>query len=352
MISNNSLAVSGHTKSPTDLSDSTHRILERVLANRKVQAVPGEPADTPEDFRGTLFAARIEAAVRSGKPIPFLVPAFPFKVPALHKTFGGPHADFAEEASVQHLNRFLRGIEDVYAPGANLTIASDGHVFRVVWSSWYDVTEADVIQYQSDLRSYIAKVGAQDKITIWDLADAYPDDSIDAKRARMVAAHVPFEETIRRVRQPGTVENAQYVGQMGYFYHDGFESTRRFEAVERLLAEMGVTGADPRSNSSLVRVAKWLAQKSIHLTEAWGARFEREFPDMARISVHDYRREFRLKVGFYMTPAREMNVTPWHGVMVLHRRTGQMELMFRRDAEARGYTLIEENGRPNRYETD
>lgn len=352
MNTHRDLVVSGPGFSGQSLSLATYQILEMVLANRKVKPMAGDSLDTPANFHGTVFADRIEAAVRNGEPVPFLVSAFPFKVPAPHKTFGGPHADFAEEVSIRHLYHFLRGIERVYPPGARLTIASDGHVFRQVWNSWYDVSEADVFGYQAEVRGFIKLVGAEDHISVWDLADAFPGDSIDSKRTQMLDAHVSLEETIRRVRIPGTVENAQYVGQKGYFFHDGASSPRRVEVVERLLAEMGVQDADPRSNKSLDRVAKWLAQKAIHLTEAWGGRFEREFPNAARISVHDYPRDFRLKVGFYMTPAREMNITPWHGVVVLHRKTGRLELMFRKDAEAANYELVFKDGRPYRFEAD
>lgn len=76
------------------------------------------------------FLSIIYGQVRTQKPIRLVLPAFPFKSPNRNSKTLGSLPDKGEEISLAHLHGLCAAIEDVYTPGARLTIASDGLVYN------------------------------------------------------------------------------------------------------------------------------------------------------------------------------------------------------------------------------
>ncbi|RKP03361.1 hypothetical protein CXG81DRAFT_24016 [Caulochytrium protostelioides] len=68
--------------------------------------------------------------VRRQQPIPFVLPAFPFKSPNAAKKVIGVLPDRGEELAFERLNVFTAGVAAVYPPGAYTIIFSDGRVFN------------------------------------------------------------------------------------------------------------------------------------------------------------------------------------------------------------------------------
>jgi pyoverdine/dityrosine biosynthesis protein Dit1 len=59
-----------------------------------------------------------------------ILPAFPFKSPNARDKVLGNMPDFGEELALSHLNGLCQNIADVYEPGANVYISSDGLVYN------------------------------------------------------------------------------------------------------------------------------------------------------------------------------------------------------------------------------
>jgi pyoverdine/dityrosine biosynthesis protein Dit1 len=76
------------------------------------------------------FLALIYTHVKAGESVPLCLPGFPFKSPNLQSKVLGKLPDRAEELSLAHLNGLCLAIQDIYSPGANLTIISDGLVYN------------------------------------------------------------------------------------------------------------------------------------------------------------------------------------------------------------------------------
>ena len=76
------------------------------------------------------FLAMIYTQVKSEKPIRMCLPAFPFKSPNTQSKVLGRLPDKAEEFALAHLNGLCAAIGDIYPPGAELTIISDGLVYN------------------------------------------------------------------------------------------------------------------------------------------------------------------------------------------------------------------------------
>lgn len=71
----------------------------------------------------------LEQIVRQ-EPIRMILPAFPFKSPNARSKVLGTMPDFGEELALAHLNGLCQNIGEVYAPGADVYISSDGLVYN------------------------------------------------------------------------------------------------------------------------------------------------------------------------------------------------------------------------------
>lgn len=81
------------------------------------------------------FLALIYTHVKANEVVPMCLPAFPFKSPNSRSKVLGKLPDRAEELALAHLNGLCLAIQDIYPPGANLTIISDGLVYNGTHSS-------------------------------------------------------------------------------------------------------------------------------------------------------------------------------------------------------------------------
>lgn len=72
---------------------------------------------------------QIRYHVNAAEPIRFALPAFPMKSPSRSKVLG-PLLDRGEEIALLHLEHFCQSVCDVYEPGCQLVIISDGVVYQ------------------------------------------------------------------------------------------------------------------------------------------------------------------------------------------------------------------------------
>lgn len=76
------------------------------------------------------FVRVIEQFVAAGKQVDMCLPAFPFKsANKVYKVLGNL-PDKAEELALERLNTMCIRVGEIYAPGAKLTIISDGLVYN------------------------------------------------------------------------------------------------------------------------------------------------------------------------------------------------------------------------------
>ena len=76
------------------------------------------------------FLPFVEEYVKNQKPVEMVLPAFPFKSPNRKDKVLGNMPDLGEEIALMHLNGLCESITKVYAPGAHVTITSDGLVYN------------------------------------------------------------------------------------------------------------------------------------------------------------------------------------------------------------------------------
>lgn len=100
------------------------RIIDRYRLRRS------STATTKADEGALKFLALIYSHVKAGDVIPMCLPAFPFKSPNSVSKVMGKLPDRAEDLALAHLNGLCAAVQQVYAPGAKLTIVSDGLVYN------------------------------------------------------------------------------------------------------------------------------------------------------------------------------------------------------------------------------
>lgn len=100
------------------------RVIDRYRLRRNSNAT------TKADEGALKFLALIYSHVKAGEVIPMCLPAFPFKSPNSVSKVLGNLPDRAEDLALAHLDGLCSAIEKVYAPGARLTIISDGLVYN------------------------------------------------------------------------------------------------------------------------------------------------------------------------------------------------------------------------------
>lgn len=265
--------------------------------------------------------ARVARYVVAGAPIHFALPAFPAKSPNPRKVLGA-RADMAEEIGLRHLQSMGDEIACAYAPGARITICSDGHVF----ADLVGVADADVMAYAADVRSIIETLGLR-SLDAFSLADVFPDGSFEDQRTRLVAG---FAEPLDRVRAR---------------LHQTAHGRALYNGIHRFLFEDAVT----RATGSRNRIRRETGERTyevIQRSQAWGRAVSRFFPDAVRLSIHP-QPAGAFKIGIRLGAAEDAWLTPWHAVAL--EAAGRFRLVHRADAEAMGATLIERVGRASHY---
>ncbi|VBC58600.1 pyoverdine chromophore biosynthetic protein PvcA [Burkholderia pseudomallei] len=269
---------------------------------------------------------RIRAFVDAARPVEFVLPAFPSKSPNPNKVLGRL-PDMAEQLSLSFLNDLCERISGFYAPGAKLTICSDGRVF----GDLIRVDDRDITAYQHALGQLIAALRA-DRLSTYNLenfeAFAQRAANFDDMRRRLVDE---FADPIEAIRHRLMADE---------------EGTLLYRAMTRFMFEDGFTPDYRGSKAALQKDSKTRALGVIQRSWAWGALLATRFPDAIRLSIHP-QPAASLKIGVHMMPTRDNWLTPWHGVAV--DLGGQFALMKRRDVELLGGRVVMRGGRRSHY---
>ncbi|MCJ1389440.1 hypothetical protein MMC18_002297 [Xylographa bjoerkii] len=97
------------------------------------------------------FLPFVDEYVKNLKPVEMVLPAFPFKSPNGKDKVLGNMPDLGEEVALMHLNGLCESITKVYAPGAQVTIASDG----LVYNDLMMIPDSEVWDYSTAIRDII-----------------------------------------------------------------------------------------------------------------------------------------------------------------------------------------------------
>ncbi|WP_224245695.1 L-tyrosine/L-tryptophan isonitrile synthase family protein [Hyalangium gracile] len=307
----------------SDVSTISRQILGLLFQFRRISSGHGEAcARTPCEQCFAPHLEQVKNVVARGEPIHFVLPAFPAKSPNLRKVLG-PLPDMAERVALDFLQSLCEHIGHIYAPGARLTICSDGRVF----SDIVGVRDADVTRYKHELIRMLEEIGGS-AIHFFALEDLFGDIAFDEMRRQLTERYsTPLEELRWRVQNEPATQNL-------------------FNGIHRFMFEDQVVLRPDESRNKLREASKELAYKTIQRSNAWSSLVGEQFPSALRLSIHPQPLHSS-KIGIHMVGTKDNWLTPWHGVVV---DTGKgLMLVKRQEAERMNASLVMRKQRPSHF---
>lgn len=310
------------TDSTTDSSAVADRILAHLFRFRRSPQPPEPCALQPCATCFAVHRPKVEAFVRAGRPVEFVIAAFPAKSPNRRKTLGSL-PDLGERLALEFLQSFCEQIGHFHPPGARITVCSDGHVF----GDLVGVPDEEVTAYHEELESIIGELGGQ-SLRVYSLRDAFGGADYERLRDQLVAEHAtPIDELHDRVRTDPAWRHL-------------------FDGMHRFMVEDQTVLRPEASRSSVRRDCKHLALQVIQRSNAWSEVVAETFPAAVRLSIHP-QPHHSAKIGVHMLRTRDAWLTPWHGTVL---DDGQrLTLVKRAEAERLDATLAYRRGRPSHF---
>lgn len=144
-----------------------------VLTGKRYRA--GRAVDVP-----TSLATTVSAALAAGRPVEFVLPSFPFKIPNAAKV---EHRvpDYAELLCLQRLYEIVEVVRELTDAEARFHIVSDG----AIYSDLCGVKYSEYSTYYAMVADFIAGMGAARELHLVDMvADVIGDRSASFERER------------------------------------------------------------------------------------------------------------------------------------------------------------------------
>ena len=317
--------VQGYLHPPHDSAhySQAENILRELFRFRRLQEGAGSCEADPCPQCLALHLPKVQQAMALGEPIPLVLPAFPAKSANLEKVTG-PLPDLGEELALRFLQERCDAVAEIYEPGAQLVICSDGRVFSDV----VGVEDHDVTAYRQALIEMIDRLGLK-SLQMFDLDDVCPDLEFDAMRAWLMEQYAESLEELQE--RTSTHEHHQQL----------------FNGIHRFMFEDLVVRDPELSRTQARKQSKGLAFEVIRRSNSWSRVVAEFFPHALRLSIHPHAAHSD-KIGILLGDADDLWLTPWHGVALL--QSDRFLLTRRSIAQEQGAVLISQDDRPSHFE--
>jgi pyoverdine/dityrosine biosynthesis protein Dit1 len=303
-------------------TETAKKILNEVMGFRRIPKADEtcNGLNCPHCF--SVHLPRILSAVQTGKPVVFVLPAFPGKSPNLNKVLGAL-PDQAERLSLIFLQNLCERIQHYYSPGIKIILCSDGRVFSDV----VGMKEEDVTAYQQELDRLIEELSLTD-VSTFNLDDYYNGLGFIEMRDRLMDRYGKSLESLKE-----RIRNEE-------------EGNRMYCGIARFLFEDAVYPGQTKSRAAIQKESRSKAYEVIRRSNAWSELVEDHFSDAVRLSIHPQSCGSK-KLGIRLI-GNESWMTPWHGVAV--DTVDGYVLLKRSEAENLGAQLVySTDGRPSHY---
>ena len=321
--------------SPAFAKDSNHNLAENILKHvlqfRRSHSLRSACDQTCTTCQSPHFS-KILTALRAKKAITFVLPAFPGKSPNLTKVLG-PLPDMAERIALQFLQRICDQLKEIYSPGAQVVLCSDGRIFSDV----VGMQEIDVTNYQNELEKMIRELGLKNLSTF----------NLDVLGTGCDFHQMRNELMDNFGSTPALLRERILRGSKGLGPLEDQEIHRMYCGIVRFLAEDAMFPGQTKSRTAIQNESKAKAYDVILRSNAWSELIAERFPEAIRLSIHPQTCGSK-KLGIRLVGI-ESWMTPWHGTAV--KTDHGYVLLKRAEAERLGAQLVfSENGRPSHFE--
>ncbi|KIL88528.1 hypothetical protein FAVG1_07773 [Fusarium avenaceum] len=298
----------------------------------------GKSTGSQADGSFLKFIALIYTHVKSGNPIPLSLPAFPFKSPnSVSKTLG-KLPDKGEEIALAHLNGLCNAIGDVYAPGAELSIISDG----LVYNDLLGVPDKDVWAYGEALRSLAVEKGFHN-ISFARLRDLV---EIDLPRDLEEMTYVANASNFRRALL-NTFSRPDWSWDEVRQLEDQCMTYRGYIKFLQTDLETVYPVDGTRTKSKYKRGIEYIAKQMMARGDAFANAVRQKYPDHVRLSIHPSTGATKLSIN--LLPTDDLYTTPWH-CSLAYRLDGTIRTGMRSEFDSdESLELVYDNGRPSYY---
>ncbi|SMY27542.1 unnamed protein product [Zymoseptoria tritici ST99CH_1A5] len=288
------------------------------------------------------FLETIAGFVVQGRCIQMCLPAFPFKSSNKIDKVLGTLPDKAEELALGRLNTMCAKVQAIHAPGAALTIISDGLVYNDLLS----ISDKDTWAYGEALRS-MAIAHEFQHIRFARIRDLikFPGSEV-LNEITYVASATNFRRSLLNEFGKDDIDIDHEIAtsedtKMTYLGY------RRF--LESDLKHIFPLGSD-RSANSYKRNVKFLAKEMIIRGYAFAGAVRAAFPEHLRLSIHQSTGEHKISISLLHT--KTGFTTPWH-CSVARLADGTWVSAQKADFELQDtMRMICENGRPSYFQEE
>ncbi|MCC5651876.1 isocyanide synthase family protein [Nostoc sp. XA013] len=298
------------------------QLLKHIFRYRRLLSDADPCANQPCSVCLAPHLQKVQFLIEQQKPLHFILPAFPAKSPNPQKVLG-TMPDMGERLSLEFLQSLCDQIREIYAPGAKLTICSDGLIFNDLIA----VSDENVTLYGQRIQVLLNEIEA-DAIDVFNLEDMYTKMSFDEMRKTLVEVYAQPIETIQE-----SVKNDE-------------QHRKMFNGIHRFLFEDYLVLEPDKSRNKIRVECKARAYKVIQRSHAWSALIAKLYPKSLRLSIHPqpYHSE---KIGIHLIKTLDQWGTPWHNAPVFDGK--EFVLMKRSHLESMGASLVWHNGHPSHY---
>lgn len=239
----------------------------------------------------------------------FVLPAFPAKSPNSTKTYGFL-PDLGEHLALCFLNQLCCSIKNIYPPGAEITICSDGRVFNDL----VGVCNSKVDAYSKKIQDILVDNDLT-QISLFALDEYYNAISYTKMRNNLIVEFGEKDECLKN-----NIKNCAL-------------SRQQFNGIHRFVFEDNVFIESSLSRNKIRKLSKEIAYQVVKRSNAWSKLVEKTFPDALRLSIHP---QFcgSNKIGLMLLKASDNWATPWHRVVLYDGQ--EYRLMKKSDAESLG----------------
>ena len=330
-------------RAPQGAAGRTEAVI--ALLARRLRLRAGAEREKAELGLRAVWGGRIAAALAGEGPIRLVLPGFPARSPSPRKVLG-PLPDLAEWLAIAGLREFCAQIAALHAPGVELVLCADGHVFAEV----VGVDDAACDQYRAALERIVAEQARLRplpgvRLRMFDLRDALGGDLAGAAlRARLIEGYAEPVEAFEAALAEGPELRATVDGVHRFLIEDAGGPQGPEARQQRKQAGESRTALRKRQRAA--------AREVVRRSRAWARLIGRAFPEAIRLSIHP-QAPLSEKIGIYLLAdgadhPEDPWLTPWHACALLG--PDRARLIHRAEAERLGARLVEVDGRPDHFE--
>lgn len=265
-----------------------------------------------------LLMEKMSTFMAYNEPIRFVMLGFPMKSSNDRDKVLGTLPDMGEQLSMDNFARFNKLVSTVYAPGVQINIISDGHVF----DDLLGISDRTVDEYAEMSKD----MGRLAPIEWYDLRSFYKPSSLDTMRNLLMGQFGITADELQQRILFNTNVNLLYTGM------------KRF--MEEELANRNFPSGNQRS-----KAAKILTKEMMLRNEAYSGLVKNSFGSYVRLSMHPSTNNGE-KYSFQLIEGQPQNIkhSAWHSAILM--KGNEPVTVHKKDAIEAGHELVYKDNRP------